>query len=450
MTTGSAIPHPEEEWLDELEGPSGANVSMQGVIIRQFLLWTRTAPADHRADAVEALARAIVRGDLPPEDRGEAELALLAMLDDPAPAVRRAIAAALAPSRDAPRALLSGLLQDRGDVAAPVLEHSPLLGDSELVDHVALCDTSGQCAVARRATVSPGLAGALAEVGALPAVLALLGNPGARLADGSLKRIVERFGHEPAVRDLLLSRPDLPVEIRLTLAAALTRSLNGLAAQAGGAEAERLEQRTRDACERAVVAMALDAGAEVTRRIVAHLRGSGQLTPGLILRAALSGAVAFVEAALADLTGVSPPRAAALLRQRGAARDALYRRAGLPGSLRPALLATLSAVYRDPEDRRPGGLSRRLIDHALEAAGGPEDPTVSALLQRYGAEAARDEARRLARAVVAEANALQLTTDDLLREAPALAPPRPIEDGSAPDDPVDAPDGEPEVVEEAA
>lgn len=399
------------------------------VLIRHFILWAQTAPEDHRAEAVGALARALLHGHLSPEDRNEAELALLAMLDDPAPAVRAAMAEALARSADAPRAALAGLLQDQSDIAAAVLEHSPVLSDAELVDQTALSDAAGQRAIARRARISPAVAGALAEVGARDAVLDLLANPGARIADGSLNRIVERFGHESAVRDVLLRRPDLSVEIRLSLAAALSRSLNALAGR-GGPEAERLEQKTREACERTIVAMAAGSDAALARRIVVHLRASGLLTPGLVLRAALSGGLSFLEAAFAELTGLAIPRVAAVLKQNGVARAALYGRAGLPSSLQPALLAVFSALYEGEMEERAPGLSRRLVDRALAAAGGQGNPMVTAVLERYAAEALREEARLLARSVLEEAHLFDLGPQDLV----GAVLPLPAPDASDPDD----------------
>jgi len=397
--------------------PAELDPRVNRTIIRQFLLWARSAPADHRADAVDALARAVLQSDLSREDHDEAELALLAMLDDPVPAVRRTIAAAIAAADTAPRAVLSSLLEDRTEVAAPVLERSPILSDAELVDQAALRDLVGQCAIARRATISPGLAGALAEVGALSAVETLLANPGACLTEGSLRRIDERFGHEPSVREILLRRPDLSIEIRLLLASALANQLNGMAARAGGPAAERIEQRTREAFECTVVVMASDLSPDLTRRMVAHLRAAGHLTPGLILRAALSARLRFVEAAFAELTGLGSRRLAAILRQGGAARDALCKSAGLPESVRPALLAVVPTLYDEAGEEDRPGLSRRLIGRALAASTEQGTHALAALLERLAAEAAREEARRLTRTIVAEAEALELTTDDLSQTA---------------------------------
>ncbi|HEX2137619.1 MAG TPA: DUF2336 domain-containing protein [Microvirga sp.] len=403
---------------DEAGPPAESTAGAPAGIVRQFLLWARTAPADQRADAVHALARAILNGDLPADDRGEAVLALLAMLDDPAPVVRLAIAEALARSPAAPRPALAALLEDRSEIAALVLEHSPVLTDMELVDQVALSGSRAQSAIARRASVSPAVAGALAEVGAMPAVLALLGNPRARITDGSLSRIVDRFGHEPAVRETLLRRSDLPVEARLSLAAALSRSLRALAARCSGGAGERLEENTREACERAVVAMATGADPAVSRRMIRHLRVTGQLTPTLILRAALSECLDFVANALAELTGVAAGRVTALLQQGGPACEALYAKSGLPPSLRPALLAALS---RGLPRGAAAGLSQPLVERAVAASSAHGDAAVLSLLQRYATEAARDEARRLATSVVQESELLRLTEDDLVRHSAGRA-----------------------------
>ncbi len=60
------------------------------MIVRNFLQWVRTASAGERADATAALARAYLYSDLSPDDLGAAEGAMLMLLDDPSPLVRRA------------------------------------------------------------------------------------------------------------------------------------------------------------------------------------------------------------------------------------------------------------------------------------------------------------------------------------------------------------------------
>src|SRR5579863_10716530 len=102
----------------------------RAMIVRQFINWVKTAPAGERAEATRALARAWLVSDLSDDDRTAAEGALLMLLDDASPLVRRAMAEVFARSIDAPAAIVQALSLDQPSVALPVLEHSPLLIDA--------------------------------------------------------------------------------------------------------------------------------------------------------------------------------------------------------------------------------------------------------------------------------------------------------------------------------
>ena len=73
-------------------------VSGSVMIVRHFLQWVRTAEAAERAEATSALARAYLYSDLIDDDRIAAEGAMIMLLDDPSPLVRRALAEALGAS----------------------------------------------------------------------------------------------------------------------------------------------------------------------------------------------------------------------------------------------------------------------------------------------------------------------------------------------------------------
>jgi uncharacterized protein (DUF2336 family) len=110
----------------------------------------------------------------------------------------------------------------------------------------------------------------------------------------------------------------------------------------------------------------------------------------------------FVEAALSELSGLAVKRVGAILHdRRGGAFRPLYARAGLPDSLRPAFEAALS-VWRESDgaDTRDGArMSRRMVEGALsvcQAMPGEDTARLLALLRRFEAEIARDEARDLA------------------------------------------------------
>src|SRR6478752_2054516 len=174
------------------------------MIVRQFISWIRTASAGERAEATRALARAWLISDLSEDDRIAAEGALLMLLDDPSPLVRQAMAEAFAHSTEAPAAIVQALSTDQASVALPVLEHSSLLIDADLVDIVATGGSEVQCAIARRIELPTSVCAAIAEVGCAAAALELIENPYAALAPFSWDRIVERHGHLAAIREAML------------------------------------------------------------------------------------------------------------------------------------------------------------------------------------------------------------------------------------------------------
>jgi uncharacterized protein (DUF2336 family) len=135
-------------------------------------------------------------------------------------------------------------------------------------------------------------------------------------------------------------------------------------------------------------------------RLVAHLRATDQLTPALILRAILSGETAFVQAAFCELTELSPKRVAGFCRDgAGHGFRAMFAKAGLPPTLRPAFEAALQAWREGTGSAGAARLSRAVVERALAACSSlPDDQAgrLVALLRRFEVEAARDEARQIA------------------------------------------------------
>src|SRR5271170_7930516 len=303
------------------------------MIVRDFLQWVRTAPASERAEATSALARAYLYSDLSPDDLAAAEGAMLMLLDDPSPLVRRALADALAASPSAPPAIVIALAADQPQIAAPVYALSPLFVDADLVDAVATGGGVVQAAIASRAALPRSVAAAIAEVGSAESCLVLLENRDAEVAPFSIDRIVERHGHLAAIREPLLEREDIPAATRLTLVGKLSETLAGFVAARQWLDADHAQRIAREACEKATVVLAADTPTTQLRPLIRHLRVTGQLTAGLILRALLSGNVALFEQALAELADMPIARVSGLVHDRAnAGLRALFERAGLPPS----------------------------------------------------------------------------------------------------------------------
>jgi uncharacterized protein (DUF2336 family) len=314
--------------------------------------------------------------------------------------VRTALAQALAFSERAPPPVILGLAADQPEVASWVLEHSPLLVDADLVDAVATGGPQVQAAIANRADLPPAVSAAIAEVSAAEACLVLLENPQAGIAPFSLDRIVERFGHLAAIREAMLEREDVPATTRQALVAKLSVTLADFVTGRDWLEEDRAQRIAKEACEKATVTLAATSPEGEIRPLIRHLRHSGQLNAGLILRALLSGNVDMFEQALAELSGLTLGRVSALIHDKGSSGlRALFERAGLPASTYPAFREAVEAMREGGFVDGPGGatrLRRRMVERVLTRCADQSavdiEPLLT-LLRRFAAEAAREEAR---------------------------------------------------------
>jgi uncharacterized protein (DUF2336 family) len=378
------------------------------MIVRQFINWIKTAPAGERAEATRALARAWLISDLTAEDRAAAEGALLMQLDDASPLVRQAMAEVFARSLQAPAAIVQALSLDQPSVALPILEHSPLLIDADLVDIVATGSGETQCAIARRFKLQASVCAAIAEVGTAEAALELIENPYAELAPFSWDRIVERHGHLAAIRESMLALEDLPAATRLALVTKLSDTLAQFVVARKWLSADRAQRLASEARDRSTVNIAAASRGEDMSGLVGHLRVSGQLTAGLILRALLSGNLDLFEAALVELSELPRSRVAALLLDRGpAGLYALLKRSGLPESTFAAFQAAIEVGQETGFADSPSGaarLRRRMVERVLthcQTDHHAAEPLLI-LLRRFATESAREEARMFCEELAAE------------------------------------------------
>jgi uncharacterized protein (DUF2336 family) len=183
-------------------------------------------------------------------------------------------------------------------------------------------------------------------------------------------------------------------------------------------EQGRAQRVAREACEKATVTLAATSPNGEIRPLIRHLRESGQLTAGLVLRALLSGNIGMFEEALADLSGMPIARVSALVHDRSSAGfRAVFDRAGLPASTYPAFCEAVEAMREGGFVGDLGGatrLKRRMVERVLtrcaDSDGVDIEPLLT-LLRRFAAEAARDEARLLCDELVQD-DRLERSDDD--------------------------------------
>jgi uncharacterized protein (DUF2336 family) len=201
---------------------------------------------------------------------------------------------------------------------------------------------------------------------------------------------------------------DLPAATRAALVAKLSDPLAHFVVARNWLSADRAGRITNEARERSTVNIAARSYGEDMSGLVKHLRATGQLNAGLILRALLSGNVDLFDQSLAELSGLAPARVSALLHDRGGASlQALLTRAGLPESTFAAFRVALEASHEMGFADTLGGaarLRRRMVERVLthcETDGQSAEPLLI-LLRRFATESAREEARMFCEELVAE------------------------------------------------
>lgn len=127
--------------------------------------------------------------------------------------VRKNLSIQLAGRDDAPRDLIQALATDEIEVAYPVLVHSPILQDSDLIDLILTTAEQHHLAISKRERLSEKVSEKLVETESPKVIESLLANEGASIGRPALKTVVELSRSEPVIREPLARRKELDLEL---------------------------------------------------------------------------------------------------------------------------------------------------------------------------------------------------------------------------------------------
>ncbi len=330
--------------------------------------------AENRSRTAERVARKFEAGGLSDGERRIAAEIFRLMMKDAEVLVREALSRHLKQCPTLPHDVALTLARDVDSVALPMLECSEVLTDEDLEVIVRSADVARQLAVAGRASVSQGLADALADSHDERVVSRLVGNKGAEIAEGTLGRLVDEFGDRESVQFRMAMRANLPITVAERLVARASESMRQQLASRGGTAAGMAAEIMLQARERAVLGLlGDDVDLEDVGTLVRHLDDNHRLTPSIVLRALCTGDLAFFEVAMARLAKVPLENARTLIHDAGPlGLRAIFDRTGLPAALFTALRAGVSvadeaALDGEPHDRERR--SRKIIERILTQYG---------------------------------------------------------------------------------
>ena len=302
--------------------------------------------------------------------------------------VRATLSHSLRRSRYLPRDVALRLARDIEAVSLPLLAHSPVLTDDDLMALVHGGSPRKQAAIAARPTLSEPVSAVIVGQADEQAVAALMGNPGAGISERSLEQAVERFAGSEVVTGQMVRRESLPIAIAERLAALVSARLQTHLIQHHDLSPSIAADIVLRSRELAVIRLSVGAGEPALLRMVTQMRDAGRLDPSLVLRALCTGDVAFFEVAMAVLADVPVENARILIHDDApSALAALYRKADMPPAWFPMIRAAVDVVDGTGFDGRPRDLQRyrsRVITRVLTQLHATDPAESDYLVDRLG------------------------------------------------------------------
>ncbi len=219
--------------------------------------------------------------------------------------VRRSVAQSLRRSKHLPRDVALKLAYDVEAVALPILTDAIVLTDDDLIDILQKESEVKQKAIAVRADVSERVASVIVTAANENVVSALMNNATAQISDACLEQAINRFSEGNLFKESIVKRHRLPIAIADRLAALVSDRLQDYLVEHHKLSPNISQDIMARSRERSVIQLSFGRRPEEIEEMVKQLAESERLAPSLALRALCTGNLAFFEAAMAALAGIS-------------------------------------------------------------------------------------------------------------------------------------------------
>ncbi|MDE3059646.1 MAG: DUF2336 domain-containing protein [Pseudomonadota bacterium] len=270
--------------------------------------------------------------------------------------VRTILASRLSRIDKLPPDILQTMINDVSEVAAPVLEHSKLLSEKDLLNLLPHSDAEKLQAIARRSDVTEKLADALVETRHESVVSTLVKNEQAQINPQTFEKIVERHSESEVIVESMIQRDTMPVAVLDKVITRISETMQKSLEQKYGNLSEFKEMKKALAQTLELTSLRLlgfKSENDELMKVLSHLDGSNKLSPF----AALSmGNLQLYEVSMSRLLRVPLKNIQTLLKDPEGFR-AVYEKAELPEALFEAAALAARAI-RELEEKsvREGGI----------------------------------------------------------------------------------------------
>ena len=242
--------------------------------------------------------------------------------------LREALAEKLSALPNVPAEVVIFLANDVLSVARPVLQHSPVLNDVDLVYIISSKTAEYWQVIAQRERLSSSVVGRLVETGDADTAAKLIDNPHIVLQKSTFKKIIKTSLQSEHLQTSLLRRPEIDSDLAVELYACVSQVL-------------RREISRRFSVTPAVIEAALDNLVEelsqeakgilqVTPEMVTlakQFKERGEISPVLMVKVLRRGQISFFIALFAEKLGISPDIAVRVIKKEGGKSFAIACRA---------------------------------------------------------------------------------------------------------------------------
>jgi len=367
-----------------------------------FMTVIAEGDSDQRLALASQLADFVAREDTPEKEREQSIPALLKLAADPVFRVREVLAQKLVNVPTLNADLLFAIIADDDEIALPFLAETPALGHWHMLAVLRVGDDARRATVALRPDISPEAVDYIIESLPFAVNVLMLENEALVLKPDQYRALYDRFGETREVLDILMARPDLPLDLRIGHARLAASRMQQFVVERGWLPAAGASELVVDAEETAVLEILTGTAPQQRADVINRLVDDELLTPSLIVRAACTGAMDLVADIVASLAGVSGKRAreAMFVKPAGTFRS-LHHKAGLPQSCYWTLQAACDVAREERQEGvrlPPEDFGRRMIEVLLtryEALPMAERPKQLDFVGRFAADRTRHIAKRL-------------------------------------------------------
>jgi len=251
------------------------------------------------------------------------------------------------------------LASDVESVALPILRHSPVLSDQDLIELILSDSAVKQAAIAARSEVHEPVSAALVMRGDETVVTVLMKNAGAQVSEQSLIRAIDRFPHSDGIKESIARRDTLPIAVTERLIVIVSDRLQQYLVVHHNLSPAVATEVILQSRERATLDLSGGLHGRDLEELLAQMHRSGRLTPTLVLRALCIGDMAFFEAAIAAMAAVPIENVRLLIHDAGRRGfAAVYQKSGLSSDLFPIFRAATDVIETTKFDGEPHDIER--------------------------------------------------------------------------------------------